>query len=431
MFESAITKAVEVYDLTSVTKFAEKGGVVGATSSIDHDGLDFSGYFPINPSWMWSSDWSIRIKGTFTDEDATVRRCFFLGLDADHLISIAYRGSTGTVYPEMKIANGNNFYSPSGGGVPKNELNDIVLTWDSATTTLSFYSNGVFVNDDSVAGGPILGAYDTNYDQVKIGAITGGTAITGGVFKDIQIYNTVLTLGEVEDLYNKSTFNFQNKSDVWLDMKSQTVNGSGEAITPDKSGKGNDFLLGDGSDTTKMPAFKNAGFDFDGSADYMSNLNAAGIYNNAEQSIVMCFKPDFAVDIDDTLTLYDSADSERYLAYVRNNAANNTLRIYLGGTEIADIAQAAYEPYWNTHGTNVLIVSGTTGDTDVWLNGNLILDADNTAWSPVDSTSIYIGSDNTGVGNFDGEICAFGTAPIIMTPTQVRQITQQLFNQYS
>jgi len=199
-----------------------------------------------------------------------------------------------------------------------------------------------------------------------------------------------------------------------------------EQTTPCK--KGNDFLLGDGNDTTLYPTFKNKGFDFDGSDDYMSNPNATGIYNNAKQSIVCCFTPDFTPSVGSTKYLWDSSDSSRYFCA---KDSGGTLDIYMGNTSIATIAEATYTPYWNTHGLNVLVIAGTTANTDAWLNGFKILDADNTAWSGANPAVIYLGARFSVANYFDGEIFAFGTYAFKMTDIQMRDITSQLLLTYS
>jgi hypothetical protein len=74
----------------------------------------------------------------------------------------------------------------------------------------------------------------------------------------------------------------------------------------------------------------------------------------------------------------------------------------LGGTNIASIASATYSPYWAVSEKNVIVVSGTTGDTSAWLNGNAILTSGATAWSPSATTSFYLGASAAGAQLFDG-----------------------------
>ena len=163
----------------------------------------------------------------------------------------------------------------------------------------------------------------------------------------------------------------------------------------------------------------------------MLNDNASGIYNNAEQSFVCCFKPDFATGDNVFGMLFDSSNGSRYLAEKRDNANNNQLNILLANTVIATIAEATYKPYWKIHGLNVLVVAGTTGNTDVWLNGFKILNADNTAWSPANPLSIYIGSTYQPGEYFDGEIFHFSCYAFKMTPIQMQTITNDLMREYS
>lgn len=201
--------------------------------------------------------------------------------------------------------------------------------------------------------------------------------------------------------------------------------------TEDKSGKGNDFKLGDGTTASTFPAFSNPGFDI-ASGDYMSNPSAAGAYNNTFQTIVTCFNPDFSANDGSSHYLYDSTTGSRYLVL---KISTNELVIFLGNTQIAAITLSTYQSYWRTHGLNVLVVSGTTGDNDVWLNGFKILDANARAWSPANPAQITIGRQDESSSYFDGTMYHFSTFGSKfaqkMSPIQVRQITQQLLNQYS
>ena len=172
------------------------------------------------------------------------------------------------------------------------------------------------------------------------------------------------------------------------------------------------------------------GFDFDGSSDYMLNDSASGIYNNVNQSIVFCFKPNFATNKNQKYDLY-SDDSNDYRIFKRNNANSNSLFIALGGTEVETIAESTYSPYWNSYGTNVLVVAGTTSNTDVWLNGFKILDADNTAWSPANPSAIYLGVNDAIANFYDGKIFHFSTYDFKMTPIQMQTITNDLKLRYS
>lgn len=164
------------------------------------------------------------------------------------------------------------------------------------------------------------------------------------------------------------------------------------------------------------------GCTFDGSADYMT-ATGTGVYNTANVSIAVKFTPDFDTSEDAVRNIYSDSLSD-YVLQVRENANNNVLNILLGGTQIATIAEATYSPYWNVGQENVLIISGTTGDTDAWLNGNQILTADNTAWSPTNPATIYIGSSSSGTVTFDGTIHTFKVWNRLLSTEEVADISE-------
>jgi len=173
------------------------------------------------------------------------------------------------------------------------------------------------------------------------------------------------------------------------------------------------------------PVFQRDGLKLDGANDYISGTGT-GIYNNANVTICIQFTPDFDTDKNTYLTFIDSTSGSRYAINKQNNANGNTLRIFLGNTQIAAIAEATYSPYWNVGEKNTLIASGTTGNTDAWLNGNQILTNDNTAWSAANPANIYIGARYDGALNFDGTIHNVLCFTEILTTTENQQLTAEL-----
>lgn len=216
-----------------------------------------------------------------------------------------------------------------------------------------------------------------------------------------------------------------SKASVWLDMKSQTSDGTNQ-ITQDKSGHGRDFKLGDGTTSSTFPTFKGPGFDFDGTSDYMLNDNASGIYNNSEQTIVMCFSPEFFADYDSYRYLFDASSGNRYLALKFNNAGSNVIQFQLNGTNIDFVAESVYKPHWKAYGKNVLVVAAKSGDTDAYLNNGRIITNDNSAWTAGNPSEIYLGASNNNTNNFPGKVYHFSTYPFKFSPVQVEQFTNQL-----
>jgi hypothetical protein len=191
--------------------------------------------------------------------------------------------------------------------------------------------------------------------------------------------------------------------------------------TLDASGNGNHATLGNGSTSTTFPTkLTEHGYSFDG-GDHLDCVGT-GVLNSAEIGIVIEFYPDFETGEDAQRFLFDTS-ADRYLVVKQANALSNVLNINLGGTPIATIAEATYSPYWNVNGKNVLVISGTTGNTSAWLNGNRILSNEATAWSLSNPTTLIFGARGTlGSGYFTGKMTNIQVYHFILTPTQVQDI---------
>ena len=156
-------------------------------------------------------------------------------------------------------------------------------------------------------------------------------------------------------------------------------------------------VVENGGTITGTPVI-NQGATLDGTNDYIT-YNFVGQLNSATLSFAIDFMPDFAGDDGADHYFFDSHATGRCLL---NKTASNTLALYLGNTFIGSSAFATWGSVWNVGGKNNLVVSGTTGDTSMWLNGTLILDADATAWTPADSVTFYIGAKSDASAKFDG-----------------------------
>lgn len=547
LLENAVDKNVKIFDLTSATKVAQDNGAISGTVSFSRDGIELNGtdaYVTYaTPNTLFGSA-KISLAIEFTPD---------FNYNEDSAIYIYDTTSTDR-YFVRKLDNGNgnvlSFYmgNTNLGSISSatysaywkvNERNVLVISGDSGDNNVWLNGTQIMTNN-AVVWSP---KHPINF---YMGANNAGTSKFDGEIHSVSIKNDLTTAQEALDLTNNSTFNFQNKSDVWLDMKSQVGKASGTELvvggmtytgwtgannptltnpspsvlrvayidatnpqanqsiltsgkryriigeargdgvavprvldgvaslnwigtnstsyqkfdfigtsghsvftlrsniassghcefknvtveevlqyTTDKSGLGNDFLLGDGSDTADYPDFSNPGFDF--SADYMLNLSATSILNNAEQSMVFCFKPDFAANDGSQHILLDTSATNRYLVY---KASSNQINVNFGGTGIFAVTLATYKPYWNIHGTNVLVISATTGASELYLNGHKIA-SDVSAWSEAAQASIILGATYGLAKDWDGEIFHFSAYAQKLTPTQMRQITSQLFNQYS
>jgi len=158
-----------------------------------------------------------------------------------------------------------------------------------------------------------------------------------------------------------------------------------------------------GGAITGAVTFSN-GVILDGSTNYITFNNVDGKFNSATVSFVIRFVPYFNTDEDVTRYLIDTTNGSRFLIVKERNAANNVLTIYLGNALIANIAEATYTGSWNINEENILVLTSTTKDTSVWLNGTQILTDDNTGWGALNPTEFIVGSKYDGSDNFYGKI---------------------------
>lgn len=147
------------------------------------------------------------------------------------------------------------------------------------------------------------------------------------------------------------------------------------------------------------------GAELDSSTPDYFNLNldvAKNIFNHDPISFVIEFTPNFDYDDGETRVFF-SAGVPLYSIY---KFADDNIELNMGGTAIAVIASATYSAYWAVNERNVLVVSSTSGDTNVWLNGTQILTNDATAWTfGTPDTCFTIGTDCGDTGDaFDGTL---------------------------
>ena len=146
------------------------------------------------------------------------------------------------------------------------------------------------------------------------------------------------------------------------------------------------------------------GVTLNGTNQYVSYSVTGEFFNNSpEITLEVWFNPDFNYDEDAARTIVSSSPNA-YMLQKRNNAENNVILLYLANQLIAAIPQAAYSSNWNQNGLNHMVVCGANGDTDVYLNNNQVVTADNSAWTPASVTGIEIGATDTPLNYFDGII---------------------------
>jgi len=294
------------------------------------------------------------------------------------------------------------------------EKNTLIVSGTTGNTNVWLNNNQIVTADNTAWTAK-------NPANIWIGSygITPGSFLFDGTIHTFKVWNQILTAQEVADYTNGTTFNLANQATFHL-LMGLAQDDTANTKTLDLSRTGADATL-----VHAPPKISDRhGYTLDGSNDYMT-ATGTGVFNTAEVGIVIEFTPHFAVDEDKNIYILDSSSGNRYLFGKANNTFNNVLNLHLGNTVIAYISEATYSPYWYQNQKNVIVISGTTGNTNAWLNGNQILTSASTEWTAKNPANLYIGAANDAAGNFDGDINQFWTVPRLITPTQMYDIQIQ------
>ena len=125
----------------------------------------------------------------------------------------------------------------------------------------------------------------------------------------------------------------------------------------------------------------------------------------------MKFTPYFDYDSATVFFVHGGSNDLNILKYV----TTNIMRVYIAGVKIVDIAAATWTQYWRSYQQNELVVSGVTGNTSVWLNGNAICSNDGSGWSNIDLSTLSFGIDSVGASLFKGIIHSFEIRDTLIT----------------
>lgn len=545
LLQNAIDKNTKIFDLRTPQAVAEDNGVITGSPTFDRDGCDLNGvdqYITYAvPNTLFSSSKvgiDVEIYPDFASDEGVQKFIFDSNVSLQYSLLITSSGSLqvylgGSILSSTAEATWGQYWK-------QNERNIISIT-------AGVSSSEIFLNEVSINTG---GGYTPSaITELIAGSRQSAIQMFNGKIHSINIKNDETTLQEHVDLYNNSTFNFQNKASVWLDMKSQVGKASGVEIisggmtlggwtagnnaalsnpsadvlrltrdgsnvpyafqsimtstkryrvtgqargdgnayprfgtgltkfwdgtvsnewqeidviftadhawatlyssstagteyvefrnisveevlqyTIDKSGKGNDFLLGDGSDTTKMPAFLNAGFETDG-GDYMQSVNS-GILDTSLSEFTMIVVIDRSGVTSGAFLSYEESDRTNNGFLLLATAAS--WQFYAGGVSGND---AAIFDYKRKGGKEVIVGTTTGTETCIWVNGEKGADA--TGPAAIDLTTAqtltaFIRGDIVIAPVLSGaKIYHAALIPFKLTPTQIRQATQYLLNEYS
>lgn len=144
--------------------------------------------------------------------------------------------------------------------------------------------------------------------------------------------------------------------------------------------------------------------------------SATGLFNRlSSYSTVFVFKPGYLPNDGQNHYFYDTTNGSRY--YIVKNGMDQ-IQIRSGNTALGIVAYSSYSSYWKTDGYNVLVFTSTTGNSNLYLNGNLILNSA-TAWSPSSPTVLYCGAPYFSGQNFIGIIKSFKIFNRLLTAQEI------------
>jgi len=209
-----------------------------------------------------------------------------------------------------------------------------------------------------------------------------------------------------------------SRTGVLLDLDFSNNNEAATPVVYDNSGKGNHATAANAQTCT------DSGCDFTvAGGDYMTGTGT-GAFTSASITMYYKFIPTLGVYNESYQVLLDGVVNARYGIHKQVGAQSHKLAILLGNTTVESIAATTYAPYWKVNEENILIVRGTSGNTDVFLNGTNILNNDNTAWSPTAVATYTVGAGYPGTSNFEGKMISFKMWDRQLTDLEVNTLSK-------
>lgn len=290
----------------------------------------------------------------------------------------------------------------------------IIVIVSSATTDRT----DVYINGDKVVDQDTTAWAEGAVTEIFGAGGNSGSAGKGNWYY-LKTWDRLLTAQEIANL-SADRVNYvatPNRTGIMLDLN--MGNNDGTSVIYDTSGTGANGA------TTNGATLTNDYVDLDGTDQAVTSVGT-GIFNTATTSIAIKFTPDFAVDGGTSRHWFDSSVGSRYL--LSKDGASGNLSLYLGDSNIASVPVANYQDYFKVGEKNVIVISGTTGDTSMWLNGYQIISNAATAWTPDDPAVLHIGERYNSSRFFDGKIYYFKVWDRIMTANEVANLSANRTN---
>jgi len=175
-----------------------------------------------------------------------------------------------------------------------------------------------------------------------------------------------------------------------------------------------------GGTVTGAPTFDaSQGVTLDGTNDYLTYALTGREFYSDPISIVIEFTPDFNWNEDVTrvfIDIEDGAGGNRTLIKKEKATSAYVLDIRISEAVTISIPSDTYSPFWLQNQRNVLVISGTTGNTNAWLNGSQILTGNATAWTPhSDGIRLTLGASYVATALFLGTFHSFKVFHALLT----------------
>jgi len=149
------------------------------------------------------------------------------------------------------------------------------------------------------------------------------------------------------------------------------------------------------------PIFSQNGVILNGTNQRLDYDISTDELNHNQLSFIIEFTPYFDWNENIRRSISDTLNGSGRCHITKMGASDNyVLSHVLGDVLIANISANTYSRYWMINQKNILVISSTSGNNNIWLNGNKILNANGTVWAQNRRTPLRIGSQYNGLDRF-------------------------------
>ena len=295
--------------------------------------------------------------------------------------------------------------------------------------TLRVYANGSEVSANVTTftadnldntGDFIVGQWNGNY-----GAFT---------MKDLTIYSRALSDEEVLDIYQRDTFTEIDASKFGIFLPMLTKFNDGSNIVTPNIGEGPNGIMGDGAGSDE-PALltPRRGMNWSGT-EYINFGNTVDFDNDEPVSFTGMFRCEgTAVDVIASKSEGAGGGYKGWQVYI-GSGGRLSFRIYEAG--LASGIQVYTDNLFNDarphtfsvtyDGSQVadgvtMYVDGVEETTTTSVDAGFV-------GSTLNSENLLIGESSYGSNNFSGDIIFYGQTDVVLTPNQVRELSNQFYN---